>query len=87
VGDNRVENWIGSLAALLTTISFVPQAMKVLRERETKGISLWMYLLFTLGVGLWFVFGLLIHSFPVYAANGVTLVLASSILAMKIRLG
>ncbi len=79
--------WIGSLAAILTTTSFLPQAVKVLRERQTAGISLGMYLMFTLGVFLWFVYGLLIHSAPVYGANFVTFLLAGSVLAMKIRLG
>ncbi len=80
-----MEVWIGSIAAVLTTVSFVPQAVKVLRERQTAGISLGMYVLFTMGVALWFAYGLMIRSFPVYAANGVTLVLSSLILAAKIR--
>ena len=82
-----MENWVGSIAAVLTTVAFVPQALKVIREKQTGGISLVMYLLFTLGVALWFVFGLLIGSYPVTLANGTTLVLASVILAMKIRYG
>ena len=82
-----MENWIGSIAAVLTTVAFVPQALKVIREKQTHGISLAMYALFTAGVALWFVFGLLIHSWPVTLANGITLVLASVILAMKLRYG
>jgi MtN3 and saliva related transmembrane protein len=82
-----LETWIGSVAAVLTTVSFAPQAFKVIRSRDTAAISLPMYVLFTLGVGLWFVYGLLIHSAPVCLANGVTLLLASAILAMKIRFG
>lgn len=82
-----MENFIGSVAAILTTISFLPQAIKVLRERNASGISLHMYALFTTGVALWFIYGLLIGSPPVYTANGITLVLASCILVMKIRLG
>ena len=78
---------IGSIAAVLTTVSFVPQVVKVVRERQTAGISLAMYGLFTAGVGLWMIYGLLIHSPPVYAANGITLALASIVLVMKIRLG
>jgi MtN3 and saliva related transmembrane protein len=83
----HLENWIGSIAALLTTAAFVPQALMVIREKQTRGISLGMYVLFTLGVTLWFVFGLLIGSYPVTVANGITLVLASIILAMKLRYG
>ena len=84
---SALETWVGSVAAVLTTVSFLPQALKVLRSRNTAGISLWMYVLFTVGVGLWFVYGVLIHSYPVCAANGITLLLASAILAMKIRFG
>ena len=79
--------WIGTLAALLTTASFVPQALKVLRERKTEGISLGMYVLFCSGVFLWCIYGVLIGSPPVWLANGVTLVLAGLVLAVKIRLG
>ena len=82
-----MDELIGSLAAVLTTVSFVPQVVKVVRERRTEGISLGMYVLFTTGVLLWFVYGLRIGAAPVWAANGVTLVLASIILGMKIRLG
>lgn len=82
-----LEDFIGSLAAILTTVSFVPQAVKVVRERQTAGISLGMYVLFTVGVALWFVYGLIIGRFPIYMANGITLALASVILTMKIRLG
>lgn len=82
-----MENWIGSVAAVLTTVAFVPQVLKVIREKQTRSLSLAMYALFTAGVALWFVFGLLIHSWPVTLANGVTLVLAAVILAMKIRCG
>ncbi len=82
-----MEEWIGSIAAVLTTVSFIPQAIVVLKKRQTAGISLGMYVLFTLGVFLWFVYGVLINRFPVYAANFVTLVLASIILVMKVRLG
>ncbi len=78
---------IGSVAAVLTTVSFVPQVVKVLRERQTAGISLHMYALFTIGVALWMIYGILIHSPPVWLANGITLVLASAVLAAKIRLG
>ena len=80
------EEIIGSMAAVLTTVSFVPQVVKVFRERQVAGISLAMYGLFTVGVGLWMVYGLLIDRPPVYVANGITLALASVVLAMKIRL-
>ena len=78
---------IGYVAAVLTTGSFVPQVLKVARERQTKGISLGMYVLFTLGVALWLVYGLLIGSAPVAAANAVALLLAGAVLVMKLRFG
>lgn len=83
----RLENWIGTVAAVLTTVAFVPQALKAIREKQTRGISLGMYVLFTSGVALWFAFGLVIGSYPVAIANGITLLLSSVILAMKIRYG
>ncbi|MEM9739682.1 MAG: SemiSWEET transporter [Pseudomonadota bacterium] len=76
---------IGTLAACLTTASFLPQAVKVLQTRQTEGISLAMYTMFCLGVALWLVYGLLASAMPVILANAVTLVLASGILAMKLK--
>jgi MtN3 and saliva related transmembrane protein len=76
---------IGTLAAILTTVSFVPQAVLVLRTRNTDGLSLIMYLMFTCGVACWLSYGLLIASVPIILANSVTILLASLILFMKIR--
>ena len=76
---------IGYFAALLTTGSFLPQALRVWRSRETHAISLAMYAVFSSGVALWLVYGLLAISWPVVLANAVTLVLALAILVMKIR--
>ncbi|TSE30137.1 Sugar transporter SemiSWEET [Tepidimonas thermarum] len=78
---------IGSLAALLTTVSFVPQAWLTWRTRDVSGISLGMYSVFTTGVALWLVYGLLLGAWPIVAANTVTLALALSILLMRIRYG
>jgi MtN3 and saliva related transmembrane protein len=78
---------IGSLAAMLTTLSFVPQVMKILSERRTDGISLAMYSLFTTGVAMWLVYGIMIESWPILLANAVTLSLAATVLVYKIRLG
>jgi MtN3 and saliva related transmembrane protein len=80
-------DWIGYAAALLTTVSFVPQAVRTLRTRETHGISLWMYVLFTIGVGCWLGYGLLLGSWPMIFANVVTFALALSILLLKLRYG
>lgn len=86
-GLSQVENLLGAAAALCTTLSFVPQTIKIIRERQTAGISLVMYSLFTLGILLWTIYGILIQSAPVYLANGATLCLAGTILAMKIKFG
>lgn len=76
---------IGMFAALLTTISFLPQAILVLRTGKTEGISLTMYALFTAGVAGWLAYGVLISSTPVIIANAVTLALAAIILIIKVR--
>lgn len=76
---------IGAVAGLLTTISFVPQVLKVWRSRSAGDISLWMFLLFSLGVLLWLVYGIYLRSVPIVLANGVTLVLALSVVVMKLR--
>ena len=76
---------IGSLAAITTTISFFPQAVKVIRTRDTRSISLLMYCFFTFGVACWLIYGILRRDFPITAANAVTLLLACVILFFKIR--
>jgi len=76
--------WIGYAAAMLTTCSFVPQAVLTLRTRDVSGISTGMYTSFTLGVALWFVYGLSMEAWPIILANAVTLVLATTILGTKL---
>ena len=76
---------IGTLAAILTTISSLPQALHTFRTKDVRGISLGMYSAFTLGVALWLIYGLLLGAWPVVIANLVTLALASTILVMKLR--
>lgn len=80
-------NLIGYCAATLTTGAFVPQAVKTLRSRDTRAISIWMYVAFTLGIALWFVYGLALGSWPVILSNALTFLLALAILAMKLRYG
>lgn len=75
---------VGSAAALLTTASFLPQAIHVVRTKDTEAISLTMYVLFMAGIILWLVYGLMIGELPVIVANVVTIALASVILARKI---
>lgn len=76
---------IGSVAACLTTTSFLPQVLHTLRTRDVSGISLGMYSLFTAGVALWLVYGVLIGSWPIIVANAITTTLALTILGMKLR--
>ena len=80
-------NWIsviGLCAAVLTSTSFLPQALKTIRTKDTSSISLSMYILFTLGTLMWFIYGLASNNLPVWLANGFTLILASIILYVKI---
>jgi MtN3 and saliva related transmembrane protein len=77
-------DWLGYLAASLTTLSFVPQALLTLRTREVHGISAVMYSLFTLGVALWLAYGWRLGEWPIIVANAVTLALAATILAIKL---
>jgi MtN3 and saliva related transmembrane protein len=81
-----VSDWIGYLAATLTTASFLPQVWLIFRTRNVAGISLGMYAVFTLGTALWLAWGVLIGAWPVVVANGITLLLALSVLVMKIAL-
>jgi MtN3 and saliva related transmembrane protein len=78
---------IGFLAAFLTTAAYVPQMVKVLRHRQTAHLSLGMYSLITLGIGFWFLYGVMIESPSVMLANGITFIMAAIILTMKIRHG
>lgn len=78
-------NWIGSLAATCTTISFVPQLLRVWRRKSARDISLVMFLLFSFGLVCWLVYGLGIGSVPIVVANVITLTLALAILVLKLR--
>jgi MtN3 and saliva related transmembrane protein len=82
-GVNLTE-WIGYIAATLTTASFVPQALLILRTRSVIGISLGMYWTFTLGVALWLVYGWQMQAWPLIIANSITFALASTILITKL---
>lgn len=75
---------LGLVAGALTTTAFVPQVWHVWKRKSAKDISLGMYSLFVLGVGLWLVYGLLANALPVVVANTITLVLAGAVLVMKL---
>jgi MtN3 and saliva related transmembrane protein len=80
-------DWLGYVAASLTTLSFLPQAWLTFRTRDVRGISLGMYSVFTLGVALWLAYGIALGAWPIIAANAITFALAASILAMKLAHG
>ena len=76
--------YIGFFAAFCTTFAFLPQAIKVYQTKSTRDISLYMFLIFTIGVLSWLIYGLIINDLPVILANAVTLVLSFFILIYKI---
>ncbi len=79
--------WLGYAAATLTTVAFVPQAIRTLRTRDTRGISLVMYVVFTVGLCFWLAYGIVLGSWPMIFSNIITLVLALLILGLKLRHG
>ena len=82
-----LERLVGLAAATLTTLAFVPQVWRSLKTRDTRGISLSMYAVFTSGIALWLAYGLLIGDLPIVLANAATLSLASIVLILKLRYG
>jgi len=76
---------ISSIAGICTTMSFLPQVIKVYRTRHTKDLSLPMYIIFSCGVFMWMYYGYLVQSIPIMIANGITFTLSAYILVMKIR--
>lgn len=78
-------NLIGTIAAILTTVSFLPQMARIHRTRHTSDLSLSTFIIFSAGISLWMIYGILINSFPVIAANAVTLMISAYIISMKLR--
>ena len=78
---------IGFVAAMLTTVAFLPQVVKVWKTQSAKDVSLGMYFILTIGVALWLVYGISIVSWPMIISNAITLVLASAVLGMKLKFG
>lgn len=76
---------IGTIAAILTTSSFLPQVIHTFRSKDARGISLGMYTVFITGVSCWLVYGLLLQAWPIVVANTITITLALAILVMKLR--
>jgi MtN3 and saliva related transmembrane protein len=75
---------VGALAAVCSTVSFAPQAIKIIRTRETKDISTGMYVLTVAAFVAWTAYGVMLHQWPLIVANGICLVLSAFILAMKL---
>lgn len=75
---------VGFVAAILTTVSFLPQAVKVIKTKDTSSLSLGMYAMFTLGVTLWMFYGFGRGDLAIIGSNLITLVFALVILSFKI---
>ena len=78
---------VGIIAGVMTTSSFLPQVVKIFKTRETKDLSLGMYIVLTGGMALWVFYGFLIASLPILIANTVALVFSITVLGMKLRYG
>jgi MtN3 and saliva related transmembrane protein len=76
---------LGLVAAICTTISFLPQAIKTIKTKQTKGLSLGMYSVLTTGVFLWIIYGILIGDVPLILANGITFIFTATILFLIIK--
>jgi len=80
-----MEQLLGYLAATITTASFIPQVLQVVRTKDTKSISLPMYIFFVIGLWLWLIYGILLGEWPIIIANFITIILASTILTYKVK--
>lgn len=80
-----IKSILGSVAGILTTIAFIPQVIKVIKTKSTKDISLWMYILFVLGVLCWAIYGIMLKEAPIIAANITTFLLALITIGYKIK--
>jgi MtN3 and saliva related transmembrane protein len=83
--QGTVTDGIGTLAALCTTLCWLPQAVKVIREKRTEGLSLATQTVFSLGLVFWCTYGLMLRSWPLIVANVATLLLSLTILVLKLR--
>jgi MtN3 and saliva related transmembrane protein len=79
--------WIGAIGAVLTTICWLPQAVRLVRHKDTRGISLTTNLTFGIGLIFWLIYGIAIVDWPLIASNAVSVVFTSVIVAMKLRHG
>jgi len=77
--------WIGFLAAILTTGAYIPQVIKIWKTKTADGVSLSMYWVMLTGVSLWGIYGILIESYPIILANVITLILLVTIIIFKLK--
>lgn len=75
---------LGMIAGTLTTISFIPQVVKIYKNKDAKDISTATFCIFSCGVTLWLVYGIVVNEWPIIIANGVTLALSCLIIVMKL---
>jgi MtN3 and saliva related transmembrane protein len=80
----NIATLIGAVAAIASTTSFVPQAVRIVRTRDTEGISIGMYAITVVGFALWTTYGLLLESWPLVASNAICLALSAFIFLMTI---
>jgi MtN3 and saliva related transmembrane protein len=80
-------DYLGFVAGTITTISFVPQVIRTYRSKSGRDISAWMMVLLGSGTMMWLLYGLMLRSVPIVAANGVTFLLVLTILLLKIYYG
>ena len=83
----RLTEFAGIVGAMLTTLCWLPQALKVMRDKDTRALSLTGTAAFTLGIALWLVYGLALGDWPLIGSNAVTLLLLLPILLLKLRYG
>ena len=83
----QASDLLGYLAGTLTTAALVPQVWRTFRTKDVSGISLRMYTIFTIGIAVWLAYGVLLKETPMLVANSVSLVLACTVLAMKLKYG
>ena len=85
MGNEVFINLIGTVAAILTTSAFLPQAVKTIKHKSTKDISLIMYVVLVAGIIFWIIYGFLLNAMPIILANSITFILAFTVLVLKIK--
>jgi MtN3 and saliva related transmembrane protein len=82
-----ITNVVGVAAAVCSMTSFIPQIVKIIRERDASSVSLRMYVVTVTGFVLWIGYGVMIDSWPVAGSNVINLILSATILVLKFRFG